>query len=115
MLSTCFTEVSHLLALLSWLASRLVDCLQISRCADLWLASDRSLINSLQSSLSTGSAVYVGICLIAQMLQTFVLGPRLILSIREYNAKLVTGTHCRTDMTSIAFQAGGNALTGGDV
>jgi hypothetical protein len=49
------------------------------------------------------------------MLQTFVLGPRLILSIREYHAKLVASPDGRTDMTFIAFQAGGNTSTGGDV
>lgn len=34
----------------------------------------------------------------------FVLGPRLILSIREYNAELVAGSDTATTMTSIAFQ-----------
>jgi len=34
----------------------------------------------------------------------FVLGPRLILGIRDYNAKLVTDSDAATNMTSIAFQ-----------
>jgi hypothetical protein len=34
----------------------------------------------------------------------FVLGPRLILSIREYHAKLVVDSDAATGMTSIAFQ-----------
>jgi hypothetical protein len=49
------------------------------------------------------------------MLQMFVLGPRLILSIREYHAKLVARSDEGTAMTSINFQAGGDTLTGGDV
>ncbi|KAG2079290.1 hypothetical protein BDR04DRAFT_1146988 [Suillus decipiens] len=36
--------------------------------------------------------------------QMFVLGPRLILGVREYHAKLVTDSDAATDMTSIAFQ-----------
>jgi preprotein translocase subunit SecG len=34
----------------------------------------------------------------------FVLGPRLILSIRQYNAELVAGSDTATNMTSIVFQ-----------
>jgi hypothetical protein len=34
----------------------------------------------------------------------FVLGPRLILGIRDYNAKLVTDSDAATNMASIAFQ-----------
>jgi hypothetical protein len=43
----------------------------------------------------------------------FVLGPRLILSVRNFNAKLVARSDEGTAMTTIVFQAG-NALTGGD-
>ncbi|KAG2137021.1 hypothetical protein DEU56DRAFT_901465 [Suillus clintonianus] len=62
-----------------------------------------------------GADVYVGILCIAQGFQMCVLGPRLILSVREYNAKLVARSDGGTHMTSIAFQAGADALTGGDV
>jgi hypothetical protein len=34
----------------------------------------------------------------------FVLGPRLILSMREYHAKIVADSDVATDMTSIAFK-----------
>lgn len=34
----------------------------------------------------------------------FVLGPRLILSVREYHAKIVADSDTATSMTSIAFQ-----------
>jgi hypothetical protein len=45
----------------------------------------------------------------------FVLGPRLILSLREYHAKLVARSDEGTGMTSIYFQTGGDALAGGEV
>jgi hypothetical protein len=38
------------------------------------------------------------------MVQLFVLGPRLILSVQEYHAKLVANYGTATDMTSLAFQ-----------
>ncbi|KAG1862303.1 hypothetical protein F4604DRAFT_1070579 [Suillus subluteus] len=56
---------------------------------------------------SMGSDIYS----IAQMLQMFVLGPHLILSIREHYAKVVDRTDGETGMTSIAFQIGGDTLT----
>jgi hypothetical protein len=59
--------------------------------------------------------LYTSVLRIAQVLQMFVLGPRLILSIREYHAKLVARSDEGTAMTSINFQAGGDTLTGGDV
>jgi hypothetical protein len=37
------------------------------------------------------------------MVQMFVLGPRLILSVREYNASLVTDSSDGIAMTTIAF------------
>jgi hypothetical protein len=36
--------------------------------------------------------------------QMFVLGPRLILSVREYHAKLVADSDAETSMNSIVFQ-----------
>jgi len=52
---------------------------------------------------------------IARVVQMFVLGPRLILSIRDYQAKLVTNSDEATAMTTIAFQEGAQVSTGGDV
>jgi hypothetical protein len=43
----------------------------------------------------------------------FVLGPRLILSIRDYQAKLVTNSHEGTAMIAIAFQERVQVSTGG--
>ncbi|KAG2032794.1 hypothetical protein BDR03DRAFT_969191 [Suillus americanus] len=73
-----------------------------------------SLSPKITETLSTGSAIYAGVLSIAQMLQMFVLGPRLILSIREYHAKLVARADGGTGMTSVIFQAGVDALTCGD-
>lgn len=60
-----------------------------------------------------GAYIYTGTLAIIQTLQMFVLGPRLILSVRNFNAKLVARSDEGTAMTTIVFQAG-NALTGGD-
>jgi hypothetical protein len=45
----------------------------------------------------------------------FVLGPRLILSIREYEAKLVTDSDAGIDMPPIVFQEGSDVSNCGDV
>ncbi|KAG1785415.1 uncharacterized protein HD556DRAFT_1450734 [Suillus plorans] len=45
-----------------------------------------------------------GLFQILEVVQMFVLGPRLILGIREYNAELVADSDAATGMTSIAFQ-----------
>jgi len=51
-----------------------------------------------------GTEVYTGISQIARLVMWFVLGPRLILGVREHNAKLVADSDEGTAMTSIAFQ-----------
>ena len=48
-------------------------------------------------------------------MQSFVLGPRLILSIRDYQAKLVANSDEGTAMTTIAFQERVQVSTGGNV
>jgi hypothetical protein len=45
----------------------------------------------------------------------FVLGPRLILGVREYYAKLVANSDAATGMTSIAFQERVEISTGSGV
>jgi hypothetical protein len=70
---------------------------------------------TISYSFSTGAVAYSSLLTIAQALQMFVLGPRLILSVREYNAKVVARSDEGTCMTSIAFQASRDASTGGDV
>ncbi|OAX31127.1 hypothetical protein K503DRAFT_870756 [Rhizopogon vinicolor AM-OR11-026] len=58
-------------------------------------------INDLNS---TGSVIYNVIFQISQVVQMFVLGPRLILGVREYHAKLVANSDAASGTTSIAFQ-----------
>ncbi|KAG2034575.1 hypothetical protein BDR03DRAFT_598789 [Suillus americanus] len=58
----------------------------------------------LVDSYSTGALVLNGILEISLSVQMFVLGPRLILSIREYNTKLVAESDAETSMNSIVFQ-----------
>ncbi|KAG1794815.1 uncharacterized protein HD556DRAFT_1367231 [Suillus plorans] len=47
---------------------------------------------------------FSGLFQILEVVQMFVLGPRLILGVREYHAKLVADSDAATGMTSIAFQ-----------
>jgi hypothetical protein len=70
------------------------------------------LTSFLQFASTLGGLLYNCIAQIAQALQMFVLGPRLILSLREYHAKLVARSDEGTGMTSIYFQAGDDALGG---
>ncbi|KAG1844836.1 hypothetical protein DFJ58DRAFT_731105 [Suillus subalutaceus] len=55
-------------------------------------------------SYSLGYRIYFGLAQIFKLVQLFVLGPRLILGIREYNAEVVANSDTSTAMTSIAFQ-----------
>ncbi|KAG1786097.1 uncharacterized protein HD556DRAFT_1070580 [Suillus plorans] len=48
--------------------------------------------------------IFYGLLDIFMVVQRSVLGPRLILSIREYHAKLVVDSNAATDMISVAFQ-----------
>jgi hypothetical protein len=115
MLWSCLTEVPHLLALLLWLASRLSHCFHTSWCANLWLAATAD--HSLQDpDYAVGNAIFFGVLSIAEVLQMFVLGPRLVLSIREHHTKVMARADGGTGMTSIAFHAGGDvSMIGRDV
>ncbi|KAG1883299.1 hypothetical protein F4604DRAFT_283665 [Suillus subluteus] len=53
---------------------------------------------------SLDTQVYLSFAQIFQFVQLFVLGPRLILSVREYHTELVADSDAATAMTSIAFQ-----------
>lgn len=61
----------------------------------------------IMRSNSVGADVYAGILEFVSIAQMFVLGPRLILSVRDFNAKLVTDSDAGIDMPSIVFQEGG--------
>jgi hypothetical protein len=63
-----------------------------------------------------GNAIFYGVLSIAEVLQMFVLGPRLVLSIREHHTKVMARADGGTGMTSIAFHAGGDvSMIGRDV
>ncbi|KAG2148581.1 hypothetical protein BD769DRAFT_576363 [Suillus cothurnatus] len=53
---------------------------------------------------SLDTQTYIGLAQIFQSVQLFVLGPRLILGVREYHAELVINSDTATTVTSIAFQ-----------
>ncbi|KAG1870751.1 hypothetical protein DFJ58DRAFT_23627 [Suillus subalutaceus] len=74
-----------------------------------FLAISCSEIGLFSSKLSADAysldtQIYLGLTQIFQFVQLFVLGPRLILGVREYHAKLVANSDTATAMTSIAFQ-----------
>lgn len=48
--------------------------------------------------------VYSGLSQTFSLLQLFVLGPRLIIDVREYHAKLIADSDAPIGMTSIAFR-----------
>ncbi|KAG2037007.1 hypothetical protein BDR03DRAFT_958271 [Suillus americanus] len=62
-----------------------------------------------------GIDFYYGTLQVLTTVQMFVLGPRLILGVRDFNAKLVTDSDAATNMTSIAFQERVHISTGGGV
>ncbi|KAG2341270.1 hypothetical protein BDR05DRAFT_965752 [Suillus weaverae] len=64
---------------------------------------------------SMGALILFGVLRIFLGVQMFVLGPRLILSVREYHAKLVAGSDAETSMTSIVFQERVHVPTGSTV
>lgn len=72
-----------------------------------------SLSPTITTSSSIEIAMYSGIWSV-QMIQMFVLGPHLILGVREYYAGLVVREGEGTGMMSIAFRAGGDTLISGD-
>ncbi|KAG1796266.1 uncharacterized protein HD556DRAFT_1307019 [Suillus plorans] len=59
---------------------------------------------TLGNVYSLGAQIYLGFAQIFQMVQMSVLGPRLILGVREYHAKLVADSDTASAMISIAFQ-----------
>ncbi|KAG1784832.1 uncharacterized protein HD556DRAFT_1314742 [Suillus plorans] len=88
----CFRVLirSHVLYFASFVC---VSCLELA-----------SLSPELMNSISIGTQILVGTLPILLDVQMFVLGPRLILSVREYHAKLVADSDAETSMRSIIFQ-----------
>ncbi|KAG1726692.1 uncharacterized protein EDB91DRAFT_56268 [Suillus paluster] len=89
----CFTALmkTHAVYFASFVA---VSCLNL-----LYLSPSIS-----GDSFSLATQIYLGFLQIFELVQMFMLGPRLILSVREFNAKLVADTNTGSAMTSIAFQ-----------
>ncbi|KAG2051480.1 hypothetical protein BDR06DRAFT_973792 [Suillus hirtellus] len=58
----------------------------------------------LPNEYSFGIQLYICLIQILQTVQLSVLGPRLILSVREYTAKLVADSDTGSNMTSMAFE-----------
>ncbi|KAG2140773.1 hypothetical protein BD769DRAFT_118691 [Suillus cothurnatus] len=56
------------------------------------------------NSISMGTQIFYGALQILWAVQVFMLGPRLILSVREYYAKLVVDSDAETSMNSVVFQ-----------
>ncbi|KAG2039704.1 hypothetical protein BDR03DRAFT_1008703 [Suillus americanus] len=104
MIGDCYTVLmkTHMLYFSSFLA---VSCFR--------LIIDLSPVLSGEYSLS--GAIGAGLFQIFEVAQTFVLGPRLILSIREYHANLVADSDAATRMTSIAFEERVHISTGSSV
>ncbi|KAG2341260.1 hypothetical protein BDR05DRAFT_965703 [Suillus weaverae] len=99
----CFRVLikSHVLYFASFVC---VSCLQLGY-----------LSPQLLGSNSMGTLILIGALQIFLGVQMFVLGPRLILSVREYHAKLVAGSEAETSMTSIVFQERVHVPTGSTV
>ncbi|KAG2133241.1 uncharacterized protein EDB93DRAFT_1308513 [Suillus bovinus] len=89
----CFTVLmqTHISYFASFLA---VSCFHIGLFSPTFIAD----------GLTPEVQIYLGFAQILEMVQMSVLGPRLILSVREYHAKLVADSDIATAMTSIAFQ-----------
>lgn len=58
----------------------------------------------LYNSSSAGAEVYTGVLQILLLVQMFVLGPRLILGVREHDAQLAVITDAGPSFTTIIFQ-----------
>ncbi|KAG1767903.1 hypothetical protein EDD22DRAFT_268623 [Suillus occidentalis] len=99
----CFRVLvqSHVLYFASFAG---VSCLQLIGLSPAFLNS-----NSIRTKILNG---IVNVLLIVQM---FVLGPRLILSVREYHTTLVVGSDADTSMNSIVFQQHVHISTSGTV
>ncbi|KIK34142.1 hypothetical protein CY34DRAFT_17931 [Suillus luteus UH-Slu-Lm8-n1] len=74
-----------------------------------------NLSPAVLNSRSTGAMIFSGTRVVLEVVQMFVLGPHLILSIREYQAKLVAGSDADTSLNPIVFQEHVHISTSGTV
>ncbi|OAX35168.1 hypothetical protein K503DRAFT_868441 [Rhizopogon vinicolor AM-OR11-026] len=77
------------------------------------LSNDFSL--KLENSNSVAEEIFLGILGLARGVQMFILGPRLILGVREYHANLVANSDEGTGIASIIFQERVHISTGDGV
>ncbi|KAG2355893.1 hypothetical protein BDR07DRAFT_1492593 [Suillus spraguei] len=90
----CFTVLmkTHVLYFASFVA---VSCFEL-------IINLSPTLSANQNSLETQT--FYGLLQILDIVQLFVLGPRLILGVREYCARLVADSDAAPDMTSMSFQ-----------
>ncbi|OAX33547.1 hypothetical protein K503DRAFT_869486 [Rhizopogon vinicolor AM-OR11-026] len=109
----CWITVKHFRELRRLRSSRgliIRDCLTVLAKTHMFyftsfvVVSSLGLVPAIVEFNYTGSVIYNLIVQIPQVVQMFVLGPRLILGVREYHAKLVASSDAASGMTSIAFQ-----------
>ncbi|KAG1798172.1 uncharacterized protein HD556DRAFT_223505 [Suillus plorans] len=100
----CFTVLmkTHVVYFASFVAVSCIELITI-------FSPTLSMVDSLDTQIIYG---FVQILTVVQM---FVLGPRLILGVREYHAKLVADSDAATGMISIAFQERVEISTGNGV
>ncbi|KAG1722253.1 hypothetical protein EDD22DRAFT_962288 [Suillus occidentalis] len=99
----CFRVLiqSHVLYFASFAG---VSCFQLIAISPAFLGSN-----------STAAMIFGSTRVVLLVVQMFVLGPRLILSVREYHAKLIAGSDADTSMNSIVFQEHVHISTSGTV
>ncbi|KAG2100471.1 uncharacterized protein F5147DRAFT_777031 [Suillus discolor] len=100
------------LCLAIWIAGRTYNSFVVVSCF--------SLIIEFSPTVSTNQVfledqIFFGLFQILEVMQMFVLGPRLILGVREYYAKLVADSDAATGTTSIVFQERVHISTGSGV
>ncbi|KAG1790640.1 uncharacterized protein HD556DRAFT_1488240 [Suillus plorans] len=66
-------------------------------------------------SLAVGPQIYFGIRQVLSVMQLFVLGPRLILGVRQHHAKVVDNSDAGVDMIPMSFQQRTHLSTGSGV
>ncbi|KAG2124384.1 hypothetical protein DEU56DRAFT_596763 [Suillus clintonianus] len=79
------------------------------------LTSSLKLGNISQNMMNDSIVLYEGFIQIVTVVQLFVLGPRLILSVRVYHYQLLADSDEGTAMTAIAFQECSRESIGSDV
>ncbi|KAG1779120.1 hypothetical protein EV702DRAFT_1195636 [Suillus placidus] len=99
----CFTVLikTHVLYFVSFIA---VSCFQLGY-----------LSPTILNSTTVGTQIYGGVLQIFSLVQMFILGPRLVLDVRKYHAKLVADSDAGTVMTTIVFHEHAQVSTSSDV